>query len=31
VLFIEFLLLLRGFPEGDEVVILSFLVLPQLD
>src|ERR1700692_631581 len=29
-LFIKFLLLFRGFPEGDEVVILSFLVLPHL-
>jgi len=30
VLFIKFLLLLRGFPESHEVVILSFLVLPHL-
>jgi len=29
-LFIKFLLLFRGFPEGHEVVILSFLVLPRV-
>src|SRR5271157_2184772 len=30
VLFIKFLLLLGGFPESHEVVIVSFLVLPDL-
>src|SRR5258706_9231332 len=30
VLFIKFLLLSRGFPQSDEAVIFSFLVLPHL-